>query len=69
LPEEVYEKIGLLENNTIDKIRANIEKIYELAKLLRSTEEPGVGMRKLTEEVNSLKDFIKSLKPNDNTET
>jgi len=45
LPEEVYEKIGLLENNTIDKIKDNVEK-YELAKLLRSTEEPSVGMKK-----------------------
>lgn len=38
-PEEVYEKIELLENNTIYKIKANVER-YELEKLLMNTEEP-----------------------------
>jgi len=34
---------------------------YELAKLLRSKEEPSLAMKKLTEEVNTLKTVIKSL--------
>lgn len=60
-------KIGLLENNTIERIKANVEK-YELAKLLRSTDEPSVGVKKRIKEVNYLKHFIKSLKVNDNTD-
>jgi len=65
LPEEVYEKIEFLENNTIDKIKANMER-YGLAKLLRSKEELSVAMKKLTEEVITLKFFIKSLIKSDN---
>jgi len=36
LPDEVYDKIGLLDNNTIDKINTNVER-YEVTKLLRNT--------------------------------
>lgn len=34
LPEAVYEKIGMIDNTTIDKISTNLER-YELAKLVR----------------------------------
>jgi len=49
---EIFEKILLLKNNAIDKIKENVER-YELTKLLRSTEEPSVAMKKPFEKVNT----------------
>lgn len=54
-------KNGLLENNTIDKIKDNVERCV-LVKLLRSKKETIVfSLRILTEEINTLKYRIKSL--------
>ncbi|KAL4122483.1 hypothetical protein QTP88_014805 [Uroleucon formosanum] len=61
LPDEIYNKIEILDNTNITKITENLKR-YELAKMVRKTDEKqNSNVDKLNEEINILKKHIQQL--------
>jgi len=61
IPNEIYEKIEILDNSNIEKLTDNLVR-YELAKMLRSNEDKtNTDVNKLNEEIKILKNHIKQL--------
>ncbi|KAL4153562.1 hypothetical protein QTP88_001395 [Uroleucon formosanum] len=61
LPDEIYNKIEILDNINITKITENLKR-YELAKMVRKTDEKqNSNVDKLNEEINILKKHIQQL--------
>jgi len=61
LPDEIYNKIEILDNTNITKITENLKR-YELAKTVRKTDEKqNSNVDKLNEEINILKKHIQQL--------
>ncbi len=61
LPDEIYNKIEILDNTNITKITDNLKR-YELAKMVRKTDEKqNSNVNKLNEEINILKKHIQQL--------
>ena len=61
LTDEIYDKIEILDNTTINKLTDNLNR-YELAKMVRKKEEKQNGdVEKLNNEVNILKRHIQQL--------
>jgi len=61
LPDEIYNKIDILDNTNITKITENLKR-YELAKMVRKTDQnQNSNVDKLNEEINILKKHIQQL--------
>lgn len=61
LPDEIYNKIEILDNTNIAKITENLKR-YELAKMVRKTDQKqNSNVDKLNEEINILKKHIQQL--------
>lgn len=61
LPDEIYNKIEILDNTNITKITENLKR-YELAKMVRKTDvKQNSSVDRLNEEINILKKHIQQL--------